>query len=247
MVKKLIIALVLLLPIKLMAQGNVNGTVYDFDTKTFPLQQVAVRNLNTKQVAVTKASGQFTIAASKGDLIEFSLVGYHTDTLFLTDLNPKTIFLPVNSKNLKEVSIVSAKLSPYLDLKKNQENAKAVTRVSTDGLEGKKNGDRAGGMILSLGYGKYKREQAKLRSLEERDVYETEINNNFNEQTVSDLVKLKGQELKDFISMFRPSVPLIKGERPFNYSFYIAQAYHRWLKMSPEERRPVPIQKLKQN
>lgn len=247
MVKRLIIAFALLWPMQLLAQGSLSGTVYDFENKTFPLQQVAVRNLNTKQVAVTKAAGQFTIAASKGDLIEFSLVGYHTDTLFLTDLNPKTIFLPVNAKNLKEVNIVSTKLSPYLDLKGINANTKESTRFGTDGLAGKKNGDRAGGMTFALGYGKYKRENEKLKRLEEMDLYETEINTNFNEQTISDLVKLKGQDLKDFMSMYRPSVALIKGERPFNYPFYIAQAYHRWLKLSPEEKKPAPIQKLKQN
>lgn len=238
--------LVVLFPIKLMAQESVSGTVYDFDNKTFPLQQVAVRNLTNKQISVTKASGQFTIPASKGDILEFSLVGYHKDTLFLTDVKPKLIFLPADSKSLKEVAIVSAKLSPYLDLK-NINPASTNTRVSTDGLEGKKNGDRAGGLKFALGYGKYRREQAKLRTLEERDSFETEINNNFNEKTVSDLVKLKGQELKDFITTYRPTVPLIKSERPFNYSFYIAQAYHKWLKLPAHERKAVPMQELKQN
>ncbi|PYF70796.1 hypothetical protein [Pedobacter nutrimenti] len=245
MVKKVIVVFLFVLPFKLFAQGVVTGTVYDFENKTFPLQKVVVKNLNNQKLAITKASGQFTIDANKGDVLELSLIGYHTDTLFLTDLNPKTIFLPVNAKNLKEVSIVSAKLSPYLDLKN---TAKGPTTVSTDGLAGKGNFDRAGGLILGFGAGRIKKEQAKIRALEARDAYETEINNNFNEQTVSALIKLKGQELKDFIAMFRPSVALIKDERPFNYSYYIAQAHQRWLKMTPAERKlpPVPVMKQRQ-
>ncbi len=245
MVKKLIIFLLVALPLKMLAQGSVSGTVYDFENKTFPLQQVAVKNLNNQQLAVTKAGGQFTIEAKKGDLLQFTLVGYHTDTLYLTDLKAKSIYLPANSRTLNEVAIVDTKLSPYLDF--DSPDAKASTRVSTDGLAGKSNTDKAGGLKFALGYGKYRREQEKIKLLEERDSYETEINRNFNEQTVHELIKLKGQELKDFINMFKPSVALIKSERPFNYSYYIAQAHQKWLKMPPHERRTPPMQSLKRN
>jgi len=242
MVKKLILFLLVVLPFKMLAQGNVSGTVYDFENKTFPLQQVAVRNLSNKQIAVTKATGQFTIRANKGDLLEFTFVGYHVDTLYLTDLKHKTIYLPANSKSLKEVEIVETKISPYLDLK--NPNAKESTRISTDGAEGKSNTDRAGGVQLALGFGKYRREREKIQKLEERDAYETEILANFNEQTVHALIKLTGQELKDFINMYRPSVALIKSERPFNYSYYIAQAHQKWLKLKPHERKLPPMQNL---
>jgi len=242
MVKKLILFLLVVLPFKMLAQENVSGTVFDFDNKTFPLQQVAVKNLTNKQIAVTKATGQFTIAANKGDLLEFTLVGYHVDTLYLTDLKNKTIYLPANAKSLKEVEIVETKLSPYLDLK--NPNAQESKRISTDGTEGKSNTDRAGGLKFALGYGKYKREQEKIQKLEERDAYETEILTHFNEQTVHALVKLTGQELKDFINMYRPSVALIKSERPFNYSYYIAQAYQKWLKLAPHQRKAPPMQDL---
>jgi hypothetical protein len=246
MVKKLIILFIVVLPFKLLAQGNLTGTVFDFENKTLPLQQVAVRNLTNHQVAVTKASGQFTIPAKKGDVLEFKFVGYHTDTLYLTDLKPKTIYLPANTRSLNEVKIVESKISPYLDLD-NPTNAKESKRVSTDDAEGKKNTDRAGGLQFALGYGKYKREQEKIRKLEERDSYETEINANFNEKTVHELIKLKGKELKDFMNMFRPSVALVQSERPFNYSYYIAQAHQKWLKLPADQRRTPPMQSLKRD
>ena len=145
MVKKLILFLLVVLPLKLLAQGSVNGKVYDFDNRTFPLQKVAVKNLTNNQIAVTKAGGQFTILAKKGDLLQFSLSGYHVDTLYLTDLKPKTIYLPVNSRSLKEVAIVETKLSPYLDLE--NRDAKESKRVSTDGLEGKENANYSIGWL----------------------------------------------------------------------------------------------------
>ena len=98
--------------------------------------------------------------------MEFTLVGYHIDTLYLTDLKPKTIYLPANSKSLKEVEIVETKLSPYLDLS-NPTNARESKRINPDQVKG--NNDKAGGLQFALGYGKYRREQEKIKRLEERD------------------------------------------------------------------------------
>jgi hypothetical protein len=245
MVNKLFLILILFLPVGLVAQTVLSGTVYDFENKEFPLQQVAIRNLSNNQVAVTKASGQFTIPAKKGDLITFALVGYHVDTLYLVDLKPKTIYLPRNSTGLKEVEIVSAKISPYLDL--SNPNAQPSRRVSTDGLEGKGNFDRAGGVKFALGYGKYRREQEKVQRLEARDEIETEINANFNEQTVNELIKLEGEELKEFMAIYRPTVAQVSADRPFNYSYYIAQAHQAWLKLTPAQRKLPPMQRLKRD
>ena len=206
------------------------------------LPGVTVRNLTSKLVVSGTDAGQFTIAANVGDLLEFSLSGFGRDTLYLVDLKPKRIYLTPSSKNLKEVDIVSTKVSPYLDV--TNPNAKPSTRVSTDGIEGKKNNDRAGGVRLALGYGKYRREQDKVRMLEERDAVYTEISANFNEQTVGELTKLKGAELKEFMNMYRPTTALVLGERPFNYPYYIAEALQKWRNLTPEQRRMPPMQKL---
>lgn len=237
--------LIILAPFKIMAQSNVSGTIYDYDNKTFPLQGVKVRNLSSNQITLTKAAGQFSVTARVGDLLEFSSIGYHTDTLFLINLEPKNIFLPSNSTNLKEVQILGAKVNS--SLLSPDPLARPYTRIGTDGLRGKGNNDRAGGLLFNLGYGKYRRQQEKIRVLEERDVYQTEINTVFTEEYVSDLVKLKGEDLKNFMSLYRPPEELVKSERPFNYSYYTVKSYHAWLKLTPEERRISSMPKLKAN
>lgn len=245
MSKSLFLLFLCIAPFGVWAQTTVSGTVYDYDNKTFPIQDVIVRNLNSRELSRTKAAGQFTIPAKVGDLLEFSYVGYHTDTLFLIDLKPKTIFLPANSKTLIEVEILSAKVNPSVLYR--DPNAKESKRFGADGLSGKGNNDRAGGMMFNLGYGKMKREREKERKLEERDVYETEIRENFNEETIVKLVKLQGQDLMDFMAIYRPSEALIKSERPFNYTYYIVKAYHSWLKLPAEQRKVYPMPKLKSN
>ncbi|WP_316813015.1 hypothetical protein [Pedobacter heparinus] len=245
MLRKLFLLLILVAPLWLMAQNSVSGTVFDFDNSTFPLQYVKVRNLSNNQLTLTKAAGQFSIAAKLGDLLEFSFMGYHTDTLYLVNLSPKTIYLPGNSTALKEVQIVGSKINP--SILSPDPLARPYKRLAPDGLQGKGNNDRAGGLLFNLGYGKYKRQQEKIRLLEERDRFQTEINEIFTEAYVSDLVKLKGQDLKDFMAMYRPPEELVKSERPFNYDLYTVKAYHTWLKLPPEQRRIVPMPMLKAN
>lgn len=243
MIKQLLLLLVFVVPLKLLGQGVASGTVYDFDNKTFPLQNIKVKNLTNSHVVLTKAAGQFTIPAKIGDLLEFSAAGFHTDTLFLINLDPKVILLPGNSTTLREVEIVSAKVNSSILAP--DPFAKRYTRVATDGIEGKGNNDRAGGMIFNLGYGKHRRQQEKIKLLEERDRYQAEINAVFTEEYVSELVKLKGDDLKNFMSLYRPPEELVKSERPFNYAYYTVKSYHAWLKLSPEDRRISSMPKLK--
>lgn len=245
MLKQLFLFLVILAPFSIMAQGVASGTVYDYENRTFPLQNVKVRNLSSNQLTLTRAAGQFAIPAKAGDLLEFSFIGYHTDTLFLINLEPKLVFLPGNSTTLKEVEILGAKVNPSVFAA--DPMARAYKRLATDGLQGKGNNDRAGGMLFNLGYGKHKRQQEKIRVLEERDQYQAEINAIFTEQYVSDLVKLKGDDLKNFMSLYRPPEELVKSERPFNYSYYTVTAYHAWLKQTPEERKITAMPTLKSN
>lgn len=245
MLMKLCLVFMLLIPGFLFAQQVVTGKVYDLDNKTFPLQDVNVKNLSNNLTTRTKASGEFRLPAKSGDLLVFSLTGFHTDTLFLIDLSPKTIYLPGNSTELKEVKVVGAKINPLVF--GSDPEVQEFKRIRTDGLRGKGNNDRAGGLNFNLGYGKYKREQEKIRVLEERDQYDTEISRVFTEEYVYDLVKLKGQDLKDFISLYRPTAVLVKSERPFNYDYYTVQAYHKWLKLPEWQRKLPPVPKLRSN
>lgn len=245
MVKKLMLLVLFLVPSIMMAQNSVSGKVYDFENKRLPISGAYVRNLSNKQSTKTLSGGSFSIAAKIGDLLEFSYVGYHTDTVYLINLSPRAIYLPARSTDLKEVSIKGAKINSSI-LSPDPE-AKEFKRFESDALKGKGNNDRAGGLKFNLGYGKYKRQQEQIKKMEERDFYESEISNVFNEKYVSDLVKLKGQELKDFMSLYRPSALLVQTERPFNYAYYIVKAYHTWLKLPPAQRRPSSVPKLKNN
>ena len=62
-----------------------------------------------------------------------------------------------------------------------------------------------------------------------------------------ELTKLKGQDLKDFVSMYRPTAARVKSDAPFNYSLYIAQALQTWRNLPADQKRLPPVPKLKKN
>lgn len=242
---KRIILLFLMLSVfsQLKAQKTISGNVFDFENKIFPLEKVSVRNLKNKAFAITSDKGRFTIEANPGDILEFTQIGYYTDTVLLINLLSKTVFMVPRRNDIDGVDINGVKLSPYLDWK--DPNAETSKKVSTDGLRHKGNNDRAGGISLALGYGKYRREQEKADALEEQEYYETEIRENFNEKKIFQILKVSGQDAKDFMGMFRPTVNQVKLQRPFNYSYYIVTAYSTWLKLPEDQRRLPPLPKLK--
>lgn len=228
----------------LYAQKTVSGSVFDFENKVMAMEKVSIRNLTNNAFAITSDKGRFTIEATTGDLLEFTQIGYHTDTLLLVNLLAKTVFMVPRRVAIDAVDINGAKISPYLDWK--DPNAETSKKVYTDGLRHKENTDRAGGLKLALGYGKYRRAKEKESALEELEYYETEIRENFSEKKINQLVKATPENIKDFMGMFRPTVNQVKEQRPFNYIHYIITAYSTWLKLPDDQKKLPPLPKLKE-
>ena len=242
---KLLIFLFIALPVSVFAQTVTTGTVFDYSKKTLSLPGVNVRNLNSKKSTNTNKEGKYTIAANVGDLLEFSAVGYHTDTLYLTNLLNRTIYLPVKSTSLAEVDVKGVRMNSQITDAKDP-LAEKYTLLNTGGnLNRKRMTDKVGGLNLNLGYGKYKRQQRKEAELEEREMYLEEIDEHFTEKAIVDLTKLQGEELKNFMIIYRPTVEQVKTERPYRYDFYISQAFVAWQKLTPAQKKLRDLPKLK--
>lgn len=238
MLKKLILLLFIIAPIKIWAQNNtLTGNVFDNDNRSTSLEGASIKNLSTKTLVLADKDGHFAITAKIGDLMAFGMVGFQTDTVYLTNLFPKNIYLRVQANNLNAVDINSVKMSPMLGNLGNPDN-KAPTRPFDYSKE-------KGGLRLNLGYGKWRKEQLKIQGLMEQEEYQEEITRNFNEQTIKSAVKFEGSDIKNFIDLFRPTVDQIKADRPFNYAYYIVRSYNAWLKLPQDQRKLPPLIKLK--
>ncbi|RZL47221.1 MAG: hypothetical protein EOP00_12575 [Pedobacter sp.] len=234
MLKKLILFLFIITPFKLLAQNNtLTGDVFENDNRSNSLEGATIKNLTTKTFSLSNKDGHFAIAAKVGDLVSIGMSGYQTDTIYLTNLFPKNIYLRVEVNNLKEVDINGTKVSPYLGNLGNPDNKPAAKQLEMD--------KSRGGLRLNLGFGKNRKNQIKIQELEENDRYQEEINTYFNQQTIKELLKFEGPQVKDFMDMYRPTVEQVKSQRPFNYAYYTAEAYRAWIKLPVEQRKLQPL------
>jgi len=87
------------------AQGNVvRGQVTD-DTG-FPLPGVSILKLESVVGAVTDLDGNFTINASAGDRLQFSFIGYKTQTITVGNATEINVVLGEDLTNLNEVVVI---------------------------------------------------------------------------------------------------------------------------------------------
>ena len=235
MLKKLYLLGLLLFPVFTWAQSYVTGNVFDNEKRSIALQDVAVRNLTTKAVVVTDKDGRFAVPAKAGDLISFAMVGYQTDTVYLTNLFAKNIYLRASVNSLNTVNITTTKVSPYLDTKNPEAEVDKQVNYSKN----------RGGLRLGLGFNKMRRQAAKEQELEEAADINEEISKNFNKTVIQKLVNYKENDLDDYIGLYRPTVDQVKTEKPFNYTYYIATTFHEWRKLPADARKLAPLPKLK--
>lgn len=231
-------------PLCVKAQTVTTGTVSDYSKKYLVLPGVIVRNLNQKTATVTTKDGKFTLGAKTGDVLEFSLLGYRPDTLFLTNLLKKQIYLAEQSNTLSDVNVTGVKVNSSI-LNVRDSTAEKPSLLGTGGnLQKKRMNDKVGGLSLNLGYGKYRREQIATQKLEQREHFLDEIDRAFNQKTISEYIKLTPEEMKAFIVIYRPSVERVKADQPFNYTLYIAKAISAWNKLTPKQKKLADLPKL---
>ena len=234
MLLKLLILFILLIPIGASAQSVLTGNIFNNSNRSVLLEGATVINLNSKALTLTDKDGHFVISAKVGDLISFGMVGYQIDTIYLTNLFPKNVYLRVSVNNLNTVNITGVKISPYLNVK----DPNAIPSRQVDYSK------ERGGLRLNFGYSKFRKLQVKVQELEEYDQYNEEISKNFSAEFVKKLLKIQEADLKNFMEMYRPTVNLIKGERPFNYELYTANAYSMWIKLPSDQKKSQSLLKL---
>src|SRR5690606_28393026 len=104
----------------LFAQQNIEGIIYDKDTKQ-RVAKVYIYNTNKDKGIFNNLKGEFNIEASAGDVLIAATEGYFPDTVSVKDKTTLVWYLKRSSIMLKEVSIVARK-SPHEVLEQNKED-----------------------------------------------------------------------------------------------------------------------------
>ena len=90
------------------AQKSLTGIIKDVKTNQ-PIPGVSVRLQSGKSGTVTNNSGQFSINASPGDVLQITMIGYKTQSITVTDQSQLAINLEAASTELSEIVFVGTR------------------------------------------------------------------------------------------------------------------------------------------
>jgi len=221
----LLSGLLFLIAVSVNGQGLVKGTVYENGTNK-RLPDVFIRDKNTKKVTLTDNQGNFAIPTEAGHLLIFDSPGYVSDTLYVVDLTQKRINLVVKTISLREVNITGKREA--FDPHKEYPDVYTKSKVYV--------------FSPSSWFSKEGKDARRLKRYFKREAEERHIDDVFTVTYVGSIVPLKGQELEDFMTLYRPSYAFLMNNNGNSLAVYINDSYKKYKALPPDKRR---IERLK--
>lgn len=213
------------------AQNILNGRIFEYNSHT-PVAGVKIENLKSHLTGASTADGKFSIKAIIGDLICYSRSSYKPDTVLVTNLKYKEIFLEFNQTLLKEVKIINKETNlGTLATPVATPFGGNTVRYQTDA-----NGNNKGGLkIMIPGSDKEQQKKIKEAKREADDETASQIAKIFSPQNLQNYVPIKDQELENFSLLYTP--PLKTYHAKFNIALYVDSCYKEFVKIPVEKRR----------
>ena len=202
------------------AQNNLKGTVYEYGKST-RLPDVFIKDMNNnRQITITDKNGNFSIATVTGHTLIFNSPGYVSDTLYVTDLRPKRIDLKTQTISLKEVNISAKKevFDPH------KEYPEIYTRSKVYPFS------------PSSWFGKSGRDARRLKRYFKREEEQREVDQVYTDTYVMSLIPLRGRELVNFMSLYRPTYALLKDNNGESVAMFVKESYQKYQALPPEKR-----------
>jgi hypothetical protein len=213
------IVLLVLIAGSVNAQQFLKGTVYEAGTST-KLSNVFIKDNNNKELALTDKDGKFAVKAEAGHLLIFYSPGYVSDTLYVIDMKPKKIELKAMTIALREVNINSRReaFNPRVEYPEIYTKSKVYvlspsTWFSTEG--------------------KNARRLKRYFATEEQERHVDEV---YNTAYVGSIVPLKGSELENFMSLYRPTYAFLRNNSGPSLVSYINDSYKKYMALPPDKR-----------
>jgi hypothetical protein len=155
-----------------------------------------------------------------GHLIIFDSPGYISDTLYLVDLAPKKISLTIKTIALREVSINSTReaFDPHKEYPEIYTKSKVYV------------------MSPSSWFSKEGKDARRLKHYFVREEQERHVDAVFTRTYVGSIAPLKGQDLENFMTLYRPSYAFLVGNNSDSLAVYINDSYKKFKALPPNKR-----------
>ena len=219
--KYLFILLLILTCFSANAQGFLvlKGAVYENGTNK-KIPDVFIRDKNTKQLTLTDKQGNFQIKTEPGHILIFDCPGYVSDTLYVVDMTQQKIMLQTQTIALREVSISSTRVNfdPHKEYPEIYEKSKVYV------------------MSPSTWFSKDAKDARRLKKYFQHEQEERRIDQVFSRAYVGSIVPLKGEELENFMTLYRPTYAFVTSNSTQSIAIYINDSYKKYMALPPEKR-----------
>lgn len=209
------------------AQEVIKGSVIEEGTKE-KLTNVFVHNTSNKQITLVDKNGKFEIKGGKNNLIIFDSPGYISDTVLVIDYRPLTIVLKPMGIALKQVDINASRraFDPHVEYPEIYRKSKVYP------------------LSPSTWFSKEARDARRLKRYFEKEEQERYVDKYFTPAFVGNIVPLKGEELQNFMAIYRPSYAYVKSNNGPSLTLYVNDSYQKY-KALPADKKVLPGLNLK--
>jgi len=202
------------------AQNPLKGTVEEAGKNT-RLSNVFIKDMTNNQLALTDKNGEFEINAETGHTLVFTAPGYVNDTLYVIDMKPKHIKMEIMTIALREVKI-SARRGAAFNPRQEYPEVYQKSKVYI--------------LSPSSWFSREGKQARRLKRYFAMEMQQEKVDEVFNAAYVGSLVPLKGQDLEDFMTMYRPSYAFIKSNGGQSLAVYINDSYKKFMALPPDKR-----------
>ena len=195
------------------------GAVYENGTNN-KIPDVFIRDKNTKQLTLTDKQGNFQIKTEAGHTLIFDCPGYVSDTLYVVDMTQKKIMMQTQTIALREVNISSTRTTfdPHKEYPEIYEKSKVYV------------------LSPSTWFSKDVKDARRLKKYFEHEQQERRIDQVFSRAYVGSIVPLKGEELENFMMLYRPTYAFVTSNSSTSIAIYINDSYKKYMALPPEKR-----------
>lgn len=204
------------------AQDLLKGTVVENGSNT-RLNNVFIRDNNNKQITLTDKNGDFSIKTATGHTLIFTSPGYTPDTLYVIDMRPKRVAMVSVAIALGQVNIRSTRLA--FDPHKEYPEVYTKSKVYA--------------FSPSTWFSKEGKDARRLKKYFQREAQERHVDEVFSKAYVGSIVPLKGQDLENFITLYRPTYAFLRSNNAESLVAYINDSYKKFQAL-PADKRSLP-------
>ncbi len=210
---------------KAFAQTIIKGEVRDLADNSL-MENVNVKNIYTQEGLTLKANGLFSIQVKKGELVEFSKVGYQTVRVRIVSEKEPEYYKIVLSKTPIELREVDIRGKP-LDFKKDSVRYRKTYDIVM--RKDRKEDVDMRSMPLAM-LSKKNRQEWAFQEMYEQWEQEKYIDYVFNDKLVHRITYLEKEELQTFMKVYRPRYDFVRNVSEYEYLDYIKSCYYHFKK-----------------